>query len=190
MNAVSDWVISNRLVLIILKTKSIVFGPRHSLAKNPTLDLHILGQSIKQDDKVRLLGITISNTLSWSEHINQIVAKMGRSIAAVRKCANYLTPEIRRQVVQTLVLCHLDYCSVIWASAPKSELIKLQTAQNRAARLTLDCSYRSSVDRMNSCFSWLKVNHRLSTSLLLFIRNIIHSKHPTAFSTCITKTKN
>ncbi len=27
MNAVSDWVISNRLVLIILKTKSVVFGP-------------------------------------------------------------------------------------------------------------------------------------------------------------------
>lgn len=142
LNAVSDWVTSNRLVLNILKTKSIVFGPHHSLGKNPTLDLQILGQSIKQDEKVRLLGITISNRLLWSDHINQILTKMGRSIAAVRKCAHYLTPEMCRQVVQTLVLCHLDYFSVIWASAPKSELIKLQTDQNRAARLTLNCSYR------------------------------------------------
>ena len=100
---------------------------------------------------------------------------MCQSIAAVRRCATYLISTIRRQVVQTLVLCLLDYCSVIWASAPKPELSK-----NRAARLTLDCFFTSNIDQMHSRLRWPKVINRLTISLLVFIRNTIHAQYSTA----------
>lgn len=37
--------------------------------------------------KAKLLDFWLDNTWSWSVHINQIVLKMGRAVAIVRKCA-------------------------------------------------------------------------------------------------------
>ena len=54
------------------------------------------------------------------------------------------------QVIQALILSHLDYCSAIWSSAANKELYKLQLVQNRAARLALQCSIRKSTDQMHA----------------------------------------
>lgn len=39
LKVVHDWIVCNRLVLNISKTKSIVMGTRHRLSSNPKLDL-------------------------------------------------------------------------------------------------------------------------------------------------------
>ena len=89
LKAVVNWVTANRLVLNLSKTVSIVFGSRHNVASQPMLDLQISSQPVKQESKLKLLGLSICNTLSWTDHVRQIVAKMSRSIATVRKCATY-----------------------------------------------------------------------------------------------------
>ena len=99
---------------------------------------------------------------------------MRSNIAAFRKFATYLTSTIRRWAVQTLVLYHLDYCSVIWASAPKG------IAQNWADRCIETVKSESNVDQMYPRFRWPKVFNRLSISILLFMRNIIDIEYPTA----------
>ena len=75
---------------------------------------------------------------------------MINGIYAIRRSAHLLTNTTIRLVIQSLVLSNMDYCPVIWSSASKQELGKLQLAQNRAARLALHCSVRSSVDAMNA----------------------------------------
>ena len=74
------------------------------------------------------------------------------------------------QVLQALVL-HLDYCSVVWSGATQRDLRKLQLAQNRAARLALKCTWRAN-NNMHVNLSWLKVEERLTSSLLVFVRSI------------------
>jgi hypothetical protein len=70
-------------------------------------------------------------------------------------------------------LCsHLYYCPVIGSSAGEKDLAKLQLAQNRAARLALNCTYRTKINNMHASLSWLRVDERLTASDLLFIRNI------------------
>lgn len=39
----------------------------------------------------RLLGITVDESLSWATHINNIVAKMSRSISIIRRSPDFLT---------------------------------------------------------------------------------------------------
>ena len=43
-----------------------------------------------QVDKVKLLGTIIDSQLSWAEHIDNIVKKMGCGISRVRKCHSYV----------------------------------------------------------------------------------------------------
>ena len=68
------------------------------------------------------------------------------------------------------MLSYLDYCPVVWSSAARKYLVKLQLAQNRAACLALHFNQRADVNTMHACLSWLRVEERLTASRLLFIR--------------------
>ena len=65
----SEWVARNKLVLNISKTKSIVFGSKHSLNPKPQLNLVINHVVIEQVEMTKLLGVTLDCKLSWSKHI-------------------------------------------------------------------------------------------------------------------------
>ena len=54
----------------------------------------------------------------------------------------------------------------------KKDLGKLQLAQNRAAQLALGCTQRASINNILVNLSWLKVEERLTSSLLVFMRGI------------------
>ncbi len=53
-----------------------------------------------------------------------------------------------------------------------------QIAQNKAARLVLGCSSRSSVADMHVHLNWLYVEERLSTNLLIIFYKVIQTQNP------------
>ena len=110
---------------------------------------------IEQVEVTKILGVTLDCKLSWSKHIDAKVAKMGRSLSIIKCCSAFLRILLTRQVLQALVLPHLDYCSVVWSRATKSDLGKLQLAQNRAARLALKSTQRTKINDMHVNLSWL-----------------------------------
>ena len=77
----------------------------------------------------KLLGVILYCKLSWSKHIVAVVAKMGRSLSMIKCCFTFLTALSTRQVLQALVLSHLDYCSVVWSGATKKEKIAIGPEQ-------------------------------------------------------------
>lgn len=79
-------------------------------------------------------------------------------------------------VTQVMVLSHLDYCSGI----AKKDISKLQTAQNKAARVTLAClsGVRQSTENMYVELSWLRVDIRSTCYHLNFLRHVCHSNQP------------
>lgn len=172
LQLVYEWITNNKMVLNISKTKSIVFGTKYSLRSKPQLNLSLNNVAVEQVQEIKLLGVTLDSILSWSEHIDLLVQKMGRNISVVRRCSPFLTPQLTKQVLQTLVLSHLDYCSVVWSGTTKTNLQKLQRVQNRAARLALKCTQRANTDVLHNQLSWLKVDKRLKVSLLSFIKHI------------------
>lgn len=106
LKVVHDWIVC--LVLNISKTKSIVMGTRHRLSSNPKLDLMLCNSTVQQVESAKLLGVMLDCTLSWSHHINYIVTKMGRAVGISRKCASLVARPLLCQIVQSLVLCHLN----------------------------------------------------------------------------------
>jgi hypothetical protein len=55
---------------------------------------------------------------------------------------------------------------------------QLQLAQNRAVRLALGCTQRANINDMHVNPSWLKVEERLTSSLLVLVRGIDMLKVP------------
>ena len=69
-------------------------------------------------------------------------------------------------------MSHLDYCSVVWSGATKRDLGKLQLAQNRAALPALKNTRGANINDINVNLSWLKVEERLTSSLLVFVKAV------------------
>lgn len=72
----------------------------------------------------------------------------------------------------------MDYCPVVWSNLTMDKIKKLQVAQNRAARVVLNCDIRTNVIAMHEVLSWLTVKSRFLYSLLVFFRNILIPKTP------------
>ena len=58
LQSVLERVASNKLVLNISNTKSIVFGTNHSLSSRPQLNLVMNGVAVEQVEETKLLGVT------------------------------------------------------------------------------------------------------------------------------------
>jgi hypothetical protein len=116
----SEWVSRNKLVLNI---KSIVLETNHSLNLDPQLNIVMNNVKIEQVE-----DITLDCKLSWSKHTDATVATMGRGVSILKCCSSFLTMLSTRQVLQTLVLWHLDYCPVVWSGTTKNDVGKLQLA--------------------------------------------------------------
>ena len=106
----------------------------------------------------------------------------------IKRSAHALTTSSILILLNSLVLSCLDYCPTVWSNAAKEDLSKLQIAQNRAARLALRCSARSSIDWMHEALSWLTVNQRITVSLIVFMFNLHHAKKPFSLSSQLQPT--
>ena len=178
LSIVHNWVVCNKFVLNTSKTKCMMLGSRQKLASFPKLALNIGNSSIQQVESVKLLGVMVDCSLTWSSHISSIILKMGRAIGAVRRCCSIVSLPLLRQIVQSLVLCHLDYCSPVWSSANYGDLRKLQVVQNRAARLVLGCPMRTNITLMHDSLSWLTVLKRLSFNSLMLFKSVMSRSTP------------
>ncbi|XDV11531.1 hypothetical protein PO909_000447 [Leuciscus waleckii] len=181
LNAITNWVKLNKLAFNISKTKCIVFGTKRMLGNPCNLNLIIDTSVEEQVSQTKLLGVKLDSQLSWADQIDHIVSKVAKGIALSRRCSVYCPPLVMKTVVQSLVLSHLGYCPVIWSSATQGHLKKLQIVQNRAARVALGCSFRSSVDKMHTCLGWIKVEDKLNISLLCYMHNALFKNNPKSF---------
>jgi hypothetical protein len=82
-----------------------------------------------------------------------MVVKMGTGLSVIKRCSAFLTPHSKKQVPQALVLYDLNYCPVLWSSAARKDLVKLQLAQNRVAR---HCNQRANINTMHASLSLAK----------------------------------
>ena len=115
------------------------------------------GVAVEQVEETKLLGVTLDCKLSWSKRIDSMVVKMERGLAVIKTCSAFLTPHSKKQVLQALVLSNLDYCPIVWSSAARKDLFKLQLAQNRVVHSALNCNQRADINTMQDSLSWLRV---------------------------------
>jgi hypothetical protein len=168
-------VASNKLVLNISKTKSIVFGTNHSLSTRPQLNLVMNGVAVEHVE-TKLLDITLECKLSLSKHIDSMVVKTGRGLAVINICSAFLTPHSS--------FSYLDYCPVVWSNAARKDLVKLHLAQNKATRLALHCNPRADIQCIRKVFRPLDFFHILLRYCLIlkrmkcFFPSLIYTQSP------------
>ena len=167
-----------RLLLNAAKTEWIWFGSRVNLARIPERfrSLQVRGSDIECADVVRDLGVYLDSELSMKNHVSKIASACFYHIRRLRQIRHYVSREVLKQLVTSLVLSRLDYCNSVLVGLPASTLMPLQRAQNAAARLVLGLDRRSHTTAALQDLHWLPVRHRITFKIASLMHQVLHQR--------------
>jgi len=133
LNSIYQWSHDNNMVFNESKFELIRYGPRQVL-KESTFYTRPDGVKITEKVHVKDLGITMSNTANFSEHINNIATSARDMCSWILRTFRSRSPELMLTTWKTLVLPILDYCSQLWCPIAKGQIQKLEAIQQSFTR--------------------------------------------------------
>jgi hypothetical protein len=110
-------------------------------------------------DKFKNLGIVFDKHLTWDGHISQIHQKVYGALKNLEKFRDVTPQKIRINLVKSLILCHFDYCNVVFCNLNKGQVEKLQKLQNQAIRYIYDVKIGMRLSTLyikKQEYSWLR----------------------------------
>ena len=142
MTLLTDWFRANKLSLNVSKTNYMVFTntPHHI----PQFSLYIENKLLNRVENVKFLGIHIDHKLDWGTHIQKCKNKILSGLYALRNVRNLLLHSHMKSLYYTLIHPHITYGTMLWGSAKKIHLKKIQVLQNKAIRVLTNTKYNES----------------------------------------------
>ena len=180
-NSLSSWSLDMGLTLNPRKIKSIIFGSSAMLttiSKMSLPSLHVDGMVIPIENRVKSLGVILSNDLSWNPHVAQISSKVHGVLHKLRSKAWLLSTEVKTLLVQSLVNPHIDYASLIYNDIPNYLNLKVQRLINAGIRYIFNLKNDEHITPYRLNLGWLKVENRRRFLLGCLIYKILKEKRP------------
>ena len=89
--------------------------------------------TLKIDDRIvecvrcfKCLGVVVSDTLTWVDHIDMLCKKVSRSLNLLRRFSWFLPRPLLLLFLKSYILPHFDYCDVVWIGCTKAESLRLR----------------------------------------------------------------
>ena len=127
------------------------------------------------------LGITISEDLQWSTHINNICKKANSTLGFLRRNLKNCPHECRKLAYTTLVRPILEYGSSVWDPHLQKDIDSLEKIQRQAARFILN-DYKSRDDgcvtRMLQDLDLPTLQHRREFNRVVYLYKIVGGMVP------------
>ncbi len=150
------------------------------------------GSVLQTVDHQLYLGVDISNDLTWAQHINQSANKANRILGLLRRNIYSCNKTVKDAAYKSLIRPRLEYCGAVWDPYYKTDKLKLEKVQRRAARFVLN-NYNSedSVTDMLDELKWEPLDSRRVTARLIAIYKEVHKITPSniQFQNCTRSTR-
>ena len=173
-----DWLRANKLSLNVKKTKYMQFRyPQKSPSLMPKLTLKMNNTPIEKVTHFDFLGLRISETLSWKDHIDKVKGKISKIAGSMYRIKNQVNSKILLAIYNSLILSHLHYGILCWGFQGH-HLFKLQ---KRAVRTICKTKYNAHTDPLFKKLKLLKVMDIFKTQCLKFFKQLNTGKLPHYF---------
>ena len=138
------------------------------------------------DDVVKLLGVHLDSKLNIENHISHICKKAGNHPNVLKRLSKFINKHDKMRIFGTFILCHFQFCGVVWYFCGLGSMTKMGKIQNRALRFvhgdyTSDYNGPLSISKLPS----LKLGRDATLTY-----KIMHSLAPSYLKDLITSTRN
>lgn len=174
---VEKWVTSNGLSLNINKTQETVIY-RNVLDISMFPPIMLAGQQISYSNKVKNLGIILTNTLKWDKQLNMLSSKIHFLLRRLWKFA-YLTPlQTKIKLIKSLFMPHFIYCDVVFALNDAKTLAKLNVLFNACCRYVFNVPRFESVSEYDKSILGCSLTNYFKYRYCTFLHKLIITKKP------------
>ena len=128
---IAEWLQQNKLRINTDKMEFMVVGHRrqtkHILR---SIEISIKGESIKRAKKVKYLGITADENLTWDKHYKKLKCKIKAALSPLQKLMNILIPFKLGQTYKALFESHLRYSNELKLNEHKAPTKSTNQSKN------------------------------------------------------------
>ncbi len=136
------------------------------------------GQTLEEQKDSKYLGVTISNDLSWGNHINNVVCRANRTIGFLRRNIHACPKEVKTAAYTTLVRPTIEYAAAVWDPYSKNHIMQLDAVQRRAARFVNNNFYdkdQGAVTSMLNNLNWETLEQRRAKIRDVLMYKVVHN---------------
>ena len=168
--------------------KCVVLSLNNARQKTAPPEYKLHGHILEVVPQAKYLGVTISNNLKWSNHINTITKSANSTLAFVRRNIKTSNRTIKDLAYKTLVRPKLEYAATVWDPYTIKDKHQIEMVQRRAARwVTHRYHNTSSVTDMLKDLGWVTLEERRRQARLIMMHKILQnlvaiSSHPIRYA--------
>jgi hypothetical protein len=111
------WFNTNLLILHFSKTEFIKFKMKNVYEYYHDINIQYDNEKISNSSHIKFLGINIVNTLSWKNHIDQLLPKLSCACYAVRAIKPYVNQETLLMVYYAYSHSIMNYSIIFWGNS-------------------------------------------------------------------------
>jgi hypothetical protein len=153
LEKINEWLMLNKLSLNTKKTKFMVF--RHKTNKREIkLNLKMNDILVEQVKAFTFLGLRVNETLTWTDHIEEVANKISKTIGILNRLKKSLPSNILKTIYSALILPRLHYCNLAWGYHPG----RLEVLQKKSIRIITNSKYNAHTEPLFSKLNMLKIN--------------------------------
>ena len=121
------------------------------------------------DKPIINLRISFDQNISMCNQVHRVVRSAYFHLRSIRLTRKMLKVAAAKQLVQALVISHLDYCNSLLTGIPTSLMSRLEMVQHRAARLIFRSSRHQSVTVLMKDLHWLPLTSHVLFKVLVLV---------------------
>ena len=92
-------------------------------------------QLFNMTTEIKILGVTITSTLNWSVHADQVRTKISRMSGVLQRFGCTLDSHTRLRIFNAFILPHVLYCLPVWGNLPTSHCDLFNRSLLRCAKM-------------------------------------------------------
>ena len=154
------------------------------------IEIEIDGIKLSSEDHVKLLRVNLDSKLNFEIHIQQICFKAGNHLNVLKRLSTFIHCKDRMAISRSLILCHFEFCSVVWHFCGKTSIRRMEKIQERALRFVYrdyDTTYHD--DLLHKAkLPTLELGRERSIAILTY--KILHDQAPNYLKDLINCNRN
>lgn len=180
--SVCKWADNFGLTLNTGKSQAIVMGHQRLISRvniNTIPRVQINGSPINYSLSVKKnLGVFMDSDLNWNTQVSHVCKKVYSLLHSLKTVNDFLPSELKKRLVQALVMPHFDYCDILLTNLNTSLTDRLQRAHNACVRFICNIRRFDHVTPSFHTLSWMRLKQRRMIHSLIFLHNILLSSSP------------
>ena len=110
---------------------------------------HFRNTPLSISKSIGILGVDISSDVQFRSHLENKVKLASRKLGVLNRAKQYFTSRQRLLLYKSQVRPHVEYCSHIWAGAPRYQLNPFDSVQRRAVRIVDDPDLTNGLEHLS-----------------------------------------